>query len=277
MANIVITGDVIAQCTNTLNKVLIAMDLGDGDMFADCFTADGVCRIAINNTHKTGTTELAGLGKALHAKFSKCKHWEGNVCILASDTNTVTNRSYWKAMDGGECVSTGIHEDSLRLQADGQWKIANRIITHTWTKPAATKPTTKAATAAAEALPPPAPENKKKVKKAKAKAGAKGTDAAVDAASGGPTAATDNSAGKIDKKKRERKPRSKPNPAADSAEPTGSVTPKVCRFFKKGACRNGDTCAFVHEKSDKEAAVPAIETTTTPATPSKTASESNAK
>ena len=90
MASTVINGDVISLCTNTLNKVLIAMDLGDGDMFADCFAADGVCHIAINKTTKTGTTELVGLGKALHAKFSKCKHWEGNVCISHSDTvNTV--------------------------------------------------------------------------------------------------------------------------------------------------------------------------------------------
>lgn len=44
-----------------------------------------------------------------------------------------TNVSYWKAMDGGEIVSTGIHRDRLVL-LDGVWIIRHRVIDHTWTK-----------------------------------------------------------------------------------------------------------------------------------------------
>ena len=44
-----------------------------------------------------------------------------------------TNVSYWKAMDGGEIVSTGIHRDRL-VPLDGVWVIRHRLNDHTWTK-----------------------------------------------------------------------------------------------------------------------------------------------
>jgi len=269
---VTITADVIAQCTNTLNKALIAMDLGDGDMFASCFTEDGVCHIAINKNTKTGNAELVALGKALHAKFKHCKHWEGNVCIDASgwpdsttnasqNASTVYNRSYWKAMDGGDCVSTGIHCDTLQLQADGQFKISHRTITHTWTT-AAKAPVAGAgagAGAGAIALPPPAPaaetKKKDKTKKKKKKKKVRVKPDATAAATAAATDATGSDEGaKKENKTREARGKRKPKAAATAdADANADAAPVakphvVCRFFKDGKCRNGSVCPFVHEK-----------------------------
>ena len=95
-------------------------------------------------------------------RFRTCRHWEGNVCLTAgAEAGTVTNVSYWKAMDGGECVSTGIHRDTLVLNGpaaasggattgatasaisvfagtadERKWRVQSRVISHTWTKAA---------------------------------------------------------------------------------------------------------------------------------------------
>ena len=133
----------IVLCTNTINRVMIAMDLGDGQNFANCFTDDGSCHVALSNTTKIGRTELADLCVGLHNRFKDCYHWEGTVSIWpvrqaeCQNENVVEmrNTSYWKAMSGGECVSTGIHEDILVFQEkENEWKIRSRKILHTWTK-----------------------------------------------------------------------------------------------------------------------------------------------
>lgn len=127
-----ISGEDIAVIQNLLNRVMHAMDDGDGPAFAACFTADGTCDILLNGAHKSGTAELADLGVFLHAKFPTCRHWEGNVCVVGTVTGAA-NKSYWKALEGGDVVSTGIHEDQLVLQ-NGEWLIQARTIRHTWTK-----------------------------------------------------------------------------------------------------------------------------------------------
>ena len=129
-----VSGADIALIQNVLNRVMLSMDDGDGAAFASCFTVDGTCHVNINQAHKTGPQELAGLAVFLHAKFKTCRHWEGNVCVSAgAQAGLAINTSYWKALDGGETVSTGIHRDTL-VFANGQWLVKSRVIVHTWTK-----------------------------------------------------------------------------------------------------------------------------------------------
>ena len=45
-----------------------------------------------------------------------------------------TSLSYWKALDGGEIVAIGIHEDCLMRCPVSGWLLAGRIIRHVWTK-----------------------------------------------------------------------------------------------------------------------------------------------
>jgi hypothetical protein len=137
-----VTAEEIALVTNTLNTVMIAMDTGDGNLFASCFTEDGACEIPLTKAPNPtqGTEALVALGAELHAKFPKAKHWEGNICIRRANRgeggvkkDVLRNTSYWKAMEGGEVVSTGEHDDIL-INVNGEWKIEYRIISHLWTK-----------------------------------------------------------------------------------------------------------------------------------------------
>lgn len=129
-----VSGTDIALIQNTLNQVMLAMDTGDDYTFANCYTDDGTCHIAIADTTSEGRAELGALCTSLHQLFKTCRHWEGNVTITPSHTkHIVHNTSYWKALDGGEVVSTGIHKDTLVFE-EGRWLIQDRIIQHTWTK-----------------------------------------------------------------------------------------------------------------------------------------------
>ena len=128
----VINGTIIAQATNTINKAMVAMDLGNGELFAACFTEDAEVTVATINSTSTGRIEIAALGVALHNKFSTCRHWEGNVSLWPGiEKNTLRNVSYWQALEGAKVKGTGIHEDVL-INVRGQWLIKKRKILHTF-------------------------------------------------------------------------------------------------------------------------------------------------
>ena len=138
-----ISGDDIASITNLLNRVMITMDRGDGDAFARCFLEKtGSVKIAINGANAVGRTSLAALCSGIYKKFCAgedgglhCRHWEGNVCISSDGDRSghASNTSYWKALNGGTVVSTGLHIDELVL-INGEWMLSSRRILHTWTK-----------------------------------------------------------------------------------------------------------------------------------------------
>lgn len=129
-----LNGSDLALIQNTLNSCMVAMDAGDVDWFAECYTEDGTCTILKANVVKSGRSDLKGLCAFLHEKFSDCKHWEGNVSIRRTDDpNECTNISYWKAISSrtGDIASTGIHRDVL-VRCGDEWKIKARIIEHTY-------------------------------------------------------------------------------------------------------------------------------------------------
>ena len=57
---------------------------------------------------------------------------EANV-VIEIEQDSATNRSYWKAIVGGEIISQGRHFDTFK-KVDGIWKFDKRIITFSWTK-----------------------------------------------------------------------------------------------------------------------------------------------
>jgi hypothetical protein len=145
---------------NTLNKVMLMMDRGDGEGFADCFAEDGTCEVVLTKTKKKGPSELADLCRFIKSKFPNAQHLEGNITLRevyspaedaghsssATASSKIANRSYWFAIDGGLIVSMGVHEDVLvkvvasNSSAKGgkptapSWKLSERKIIHTWTK-----------------------------------------------------------------------------------------------------------------------------------------------
>ena len=76
-----VSSNAIVQVTNTVNTVMIAMDQGDGALFASQYASDGSCTIEILNKTFNGHSELSNLCMTLHDKFVHCMHWEGNVSV----------------------------------------------------------------------------------------------------------------------------------------------------------------------------------------------------
>ena len=58
-------------------------------LFADDAVASGLTIVKFGLVKK-GADALKGLCTGLHAKFSKCQHWEGNVMITPGSGGTVS-------------------------------------------------------------------------------------------------------------------------------------------------------------------------------------------
>ena len=54
--------------------------------------------------------------------------------VLKMVGGELVNRSYWKALDGGDCVSVGLHEDVFVADGHGGLLCRERVIRHVWTK-----------------------------------------------------------------------------------------------------------------------------------------------
>ena len=122
--------------TNMLNRVMLAMDTAEKEVFSSCFSTEATCEIKITNQSFTGKEELEGLCASLAEKFKDARHWEGNICLHQNTEGQMINTSYWKAIDGGTIISTGIHRDLLIRDPnqEGNWLIKKRTIDHTYTK-----------------------------------------------------------------------------------------------------------------------------------------------
>lgn len=133
-----VSAEIIALATNTINRVMLAMDRGSGQEFASCFTEDAVVEVRTSSKVAKGTSEIAQLGEFIHSKFPNARHWEGNVCLSyvhRGDSETMeqmlVNESYWKAVNEvGEIISAGLHHDELKMTERGLL-ISKRVITHT--------------------------------------------------------------------------------------------------------------------------------------------------
>lgn len=116
--------------------MLQCMDQGTDEacnQFSELFTVGASLSIPLVGVEKKGTRELETLCKWLHSKFNPCTHWESNVVLRLMEGEVVNNRSYWKAIKGGDCISVGLHEDEF-IQVGGKWLCRKRVIRHLWTK-----------------------------------------------------------------------------------------------------------------------------------------------
>jgi len=126
------------EISSSLHEMLRCMDQGTEEScrrFAELFTETAELRIPLVQVTKKGTAELQNLCKFLHAKFSPCTHWEGNIVLKTCEDGSISNRSYWQAVKDGECISVGIHEDEF-VKIENLWKCRKRIIRHIWTREA---------------------------------------------------------------------------------------------------------------------------------------------
>lgn len=124
----------ILEINNCINDYMHCLDEGDGERMATLFTKDGKCEIKKINKTITGRDAIKTFCINLHRKFKSASHFESNVVIKFENSSSATNLSYWKAIDGGNIISYGLHKDRFVKDNDDHWRMVHRIIEHTWSK-----------------------------------------------------------------------------------------------------------------------------------------------
>ena len=128
--------------TNCINSFLLYLDQGESAHFANLFTENAELTLATMGSKRTGREELASFCIATHQKFPNTIHVESNMVIEYESATTATNKSYWQAIQEGQIIAYGIHEDILKKQLkgirpyQGTWLFQERKITHLWRKSA---------------------------------------------------------------------------------------------------------------------------------------------
>jgi hypothetical protein len=123
-----------------------AFDSGDGESFADCFTADGVTDIssfprvqrraggaaaAFMNADMTirGREQLAMAASRGDPGGLSLHHCTTNVYIKSVTGDRAESAAYFVVFsaDGGVVEHYGVYEDRLCRSEDGNWRIAERV------------------------------------------------------------------------------------------------------------------------------------------------------
>ncbi|HXU24220.1 MAG TPA: nuclear transport factor 2 family protein [Tepidiformaceae bacterium] len=108
-----------------------AIDSGNGDGWAECFTADGTFNSGAAGMF-TGTEALANFAKGF-AERLKARHWTNNLVLDAADGGA-WGSCYLILLRLGDkehptsILTTGIYRDTLVKDASG-WKFSNRTVT----------------------------------------------------------------------------------------------------------------------------------------------------
>ena len=129
-----------------LTRYNFAVDLGDAEGWADCFTPAGVFHCTPEGGPLTGRHEgreaLVAYAKQHYAiNQGRARHWNWNLEI-AGDGETATMRCYMVTFAATSADAravlgvTGVYRDQLR-KVDGRWLFAERHI-HVDPQPAAT-------------------------------------------------------------------------------------------------------------------------------------------
>jgi ketosteroid isomerase-like protein len=119
-----------------LGRYNLAIDLGDTDGWAGCFTPDGAfeCSGLPDGSPLGGRHEgTEGLRAYAATHFGKAKgrarHWNANI-LIEGDGETATMRCYLLNVTAGAgrmAGTTGIYDDRLR-KVDGEWRFVERHI-----------------------------------------------------------------------------------------------------------------------------------------------------
>ena len=122
-----------------------AVDMRDGELFADCFTEDGYTDLSsFQGVAKLTEANVAWLdsdgtvcGRA-NLIHSVSGDWPGgitlhhvstNYYIKALDKDVAKSSAYFVvfAQDDGNVEHYGVYEDEVRRSADGRWRIHSRV------------------------------------------------------------------------------------------------------------------------------------------------------
>jgi 3-phenylpropionate/cinnamic acid dioxygenase small subunit len=106
-----------------------AIDSGDAQGWAACFTAEGTFSSATGNF--AGREQLAAFAEGF-ARRLKARHWTNNLLIDAADGGA-SGKCYLMLLRLGDAdtstsiLTTGIYTDAL-VKEDGAWKFKSRSV-----------------------------------------------------------------------------------------------------------------------------------------------------
>ena len=102
-----------------------ALDSGNGNAWADTFTADGVFETARGKTE--GHDALVKFVDGFAANMPGARHWNNNH-VIEGDGNKATHTCYLMLVrPGAEAMSGSRYEDQL-AKVDGKWKFIHRSV-----------------------------------------------------------------------------------------------------------------------------------------------------
>ena len=129
--------DRFADIAGLLAAYATGYDTGDWASICECFTADGIFELVVNNgtdtTVYTGHEELGAFMRAsLEEQQDVRRHFSTNLRVLASDDDSATVASYLllgvAQREGLRIVRSGQYTDTVVWQ-DGAARFAHRRLT----------------------------------------------------------------------------------------------------------------------------------------------------
>ena len=116
-----------------LGRYAHAIDSGDGEAYADCFTDDGVIELRRAGLHVQGREALIEFARGDHARSGAARHMT-NSPIIEGDGDAATMRVYLlrlyqdRSRDGERGIGpVGLYHDTLR-RIGGRWRFAYREV-----------------------------------------------------------------------------------------------------------------------------------------------------
>ena len=121
----------IIEIQNLYSDYNFAIDFGDAEAWAACFTPDGSLHSGFGEP-TTGTDALVEFGAGTHAMLPGARHQVANLAIRG-DGDEATGRCYLQMYNtaGGAAetalVISGVYEDRL-VRHEGAWRFAERVM-----------------------------------------------------------------------------------------------------------------------------------------------------
>ena len=128
--------DEYEQIRQLLGRYNLAIDLGDTDGWAGCFTADGAFECSglpdghvLGGRHEGAEALRAYATTHFATAKGRARHWNANM-VIEGDGETATMTCYLLALSVGGALTgtTGIYRDTLR-KVDGAWRFVERHVT----------------------------------------------------------------------------------------------------------------------------------------------------
>ena len=112
-----------------LGRYAHAIDSGDGEAYAGCFTDDGVIALRRSGLHVEGRDALVEFAREDHARSGAARHLT-NSPIIEGDGDQATIRVYLLRLNQDQSKGlgpVGVYHDTLR-RSGGRWRFELRDV-----------------------------------------------------------------------------------------------------------------------------------------------------